>query len=74
VEEVPDKTGMQSSTLERMCIGKVKTKGVPIVEFICISWHGKSRETNEIRIEELKSMLKDISVTGQRGYRQVAHI
>jgi hypothetical protein len=61
VEEVPDKTGMQSSTLERMCIRKVKTKGVPIVEFICISWHGKSRETNEIRIEELKSMLKDIS-------------
>ena len=60
VENVRDITGIQQSTLERMCIGKVKTKGVPIVEFICIPWHGRSKKTKTIRIEEFKSMLKYI--------------
>ena len=62
VENVRGKTGIQRSTLERMCIRKVKTKGVPIVEFICISWHGRrSKKTVEILIEEFESMLKYIS-------------
>ena len=59
VKEVPDKTGIQKSILQRMCIGKVKTMEDPIVEFICISWHGRRAEKNNI--QEFKSMLKCIS-------------
>ena len=59
VKEVPDKTGIQNPILQRMCIGKVKTMEDPIVEFICISWHG--RRPVKIKIQEFKSMLKYIS-------------
>jgi exonuclease III len=45
----------------RMCLRKIKTKGVPIVEFICISWHGRHNEAKlEDLKEEFKSMLKYI--------------
>jgi hypothetical protein len=60
VENMADKTDIEKSILERMCIGKVKTKGDPIVEFICISWHGRSKKTVKILKEEFESMLDDI--------------
>ena len=59
VKEVLDKTGIQKSILQRMCIGKVKTMEDPTVEFICISWHGRRAEKK--KIQEFKSMLKYIS-------------
>jgi hypothetical protein len=44
-----------------MCLRKIKTKGVPIVEFICISWHGRHNKAKlEDLKEEFKSMLKYI--------------
>jgi len=47
--------------IPRMCLRKVKSKGVPIVEFICISWHGRHNKAKlEDLIEEFKSMLKYI--------------
>ena len=47
--------------IRRMCLRKVKTKGVPIVECICISWHGRhNRVKLEDLKEEFKSMLKYI--------------
>lgn len=60
VTEVPGKTGNQNSIMGRMCIGKVKTMGVKIVEFICISWHGRHMQTVQVQIIELKRMLKYI--------------
>ena len=72
VENVRGKTGIQRSTLERMCIRKVKTKGVPIVEFICISWHGRrSKKTVEILIEEFESMLKYISKLSEESIASI---
>ena len=44
----------------RMCLRKIKTKGVPIVEFICISWHGRKKINLEEKKEQFKSMLKYI--------------
>ena len=58
VENVRGETDIEKSTLERMCIRKVKTKGVPIVEFICISWHGRSTGKPEKLIENFEGMLK----------------
>lgn len=47
--------------IPRMCLRKIKTKGVPIVEFICISWHGRHNKAKiEDLKEEFKSMLKYI--------------
>ena len=47
--------------IPRMCLRKVTTKGAPIVEFICISWHGRHINVNlEEKKEEFTSMLKFI--------------
>jgi hypothetical protein len=45
----------------RMCLRNIKTKGVPIVEFTCISWHGKHKMSLEGKKQEFESMLKYIS-------------
>ena len=45
----------------RMCLRKIKTKGVPIVEFICISWHGKHKMGLKEKKQEFESMLKYIT-------------
>ena len=60
VENMADKTDIKKDVLERMCIGKVTTKGDPIVKFICISWHGRSKKPDNILKEEFESMLDDI--------------
>ena len=60
VENMADKTDIKKDVLERMCIGKVTTKGDPIVKFICISWHGRSKKPKTILNEEFESMLDDI--------------
>lgn len=41
--------------IPRMCLLNVKTKGVPIVEFICVSWHGRH---NKAKLEDLKAEFK----------------
>ena len=47
--------------IPRMCLRKVTTKVAPIVEFICISWHGRHNKAKlEDLKEEFKSMLKYI--------------
>jgi hypothetical protein len=46
----------------RMCLRTIKSREVPIIEFICISWHGKYNGVSLIRREsEFQSMLKYIS-------------
>ena len=37
--------------IPRMCLRKIESKAVPIVEFICISWHGRH---NKAKLEDLK--------------------
>ena len=49
-----------------MCLRKIKTKGVPIVEFICISWHGIYKMKLEERKEQFESMLKYISKVSEK--------
>jgi hypothetical protein len=46
--------------IPRMCLRKVKTNAAPIVEFICISWHGRHKAKLEDLKKEFKSMLKYI--------------
>lgn len=41
--------------IPRMCLLNVKTKGVPIVEFMCVSWHGRH---NKAKLEDLKEEFK----------------
>ena len=60
VENMADKTDIKKDVLERMCIGKVTTKGDPIVKFICISWHGRFKKPETTLKEEFESMLDDI--------------
>ena len=67
VENVPSINDIiQRSTLDRMCIRKVKTKRDPIFEFICISWHGRSTESVKQLIEDFEDMLKDISKLSEK--------
>ena len=40
-----------------MCLRKFKTKGVPVIEFICISWHGRH---NKAKLEDLKEEFRNI--------------
>lgn len=42
--------------LPRMCICRVKPKGVPLVEFICVSWHGRYK--TKARIIEFQHLLR----------------
>lgn len=37
--------------IPRLCVRKVKTKGVPNVKFLCISWHGRH---NKVKYDDLK--------------------
>jgi hypothetical protein len=46
--------------IPRISLRKIKSEGVPIVEFICISWHGRNNKVNLEKKEEFKSMLKYI--------------
>ena len=47
--------------IPRMCFRKVNTKEIPIVEFICISWHGRHNNVKlKDLIEEFESRLKYI--------------
>jgi hypothetical protein len=39
------------TVIPRMCLRKIKSKAVPIVEFICTSWHGRQ---NKAKLEDLK--------------------
>ena len=50
----------------RMCLRKIKTKGVPIVTFICISWHGIHKTGLEEKINQFKSILTYISKLSEK--------
>lgn len=45
------------TVIPRMCLRKIKSKAVPIVEFICISWH---RRQNKAKLEDLKEEFKSM--------------
>jgi hypothetical protein len=49
-----------ATVIPRMCLRKIKSKVVPIVEFICISWH---RRQNKAKLEDLKeeTFVSDLS-------------
>ena len=50
----------------RMCLRKIKTKGVPIVTFICISWHGIHKTGLEEKKKQFKSILTYISKLSEK--------
>ena len=52
--------------LSRMCLRKIKTKGVPIVTFICISWHGIHNTGLEEKKKQFKSLLTYISKLSEK--------
>ena len=45
------------TVIPRMGLRKIKSKVVPIVEFICISWH---RRQNKAKLEDLKEEFKSM--------------
>lgn len=48
--------------LENMCIVEVKTKGVPLAHFLCISWHGSHNSKTETDLlNELENMFAFIA-------------
>jgi endonuclease/exonuclease/phosphatase family metal-dependent hydrolase len=47
-----------SEIFSRMCLRIVETKGVPTVEFICVSWHGKRKAKRAIIKDQMSDVLK----------------
>lgn len=48
--------------LKNMCIVEVKTKGVPLAHFLCISWHGSHNSKKETDLlNELENMFAFIA-------------
>lgn len=53
--------------LGRMCISEIKTKGVPMTHFLCVSWHGShnSRKKADL-LEEFKNLLVFVKEIGEQ--------
>jgi hypothetical protein len=47
---------MDFNPVARMCLSRVSTPSKPALDFICISWHGKSNENGGGRMKELKKI------------------
>ncbi|KAL3876807.1 hypothetical protein ACJMK2_034601 [Sinanodonta woodiana] len=54
----PTPIPLDFAPIPRMSLRVVKTKGVPVMEFICISWHGKhAGMTNDTKVTEFTHLM-----------------
>ncbi|KAK3599314.1 hypothetical protein CHS0354_028680 [Potamilus streckersoni] len=60
----PTPVPLKFAPIPRMSLRMVKTKGVPVIEFICISWHGRHKGIDDlekvIEFRHLMIFVKDI--------------